>query len=98
MAVLNEPNLILCASARLARSLQSAHSEKQLKLGHHNWQPLNVKTLEPWLDALLTTALLSGELDFHHTPQRRLTALEERLIWQEVIASALKQEVIKGFI
>jgi probable DNA repair protein len=95
MTVSNEPKLILCASARLARSLQSAYSEKQLKLGHHNWQPLNVKTLEPWLDTLLTTALLLGELDFHSAPQRRLTALEERLIWQEVIAAALTQEVLK---
>lgn len=82
--------LILTPSARLARSLQLAHAQKNIGAGRKHWPSLNVKTLTQWLDETITAALLTGEIDVTHMPEKCLTALEERMLWQEVVSQHLK--------
>lgn len=82
--------LIVCSTSRLARSLQQEYTLTQLNQQIESWQPLNVTTLDSWLDELLIISLLSGEIDATQAPIKRLSAIEERLIWQAVIASKLK--------
>ena len=56
------PDLILCSTARLARSLQQAHARTQQQAGLTQWQPLPALTLTQWLadvTAQIARALLS---------------------------------------
>jgi len=84
-------SLILCPTKRLARSLQLAHQQTHIAQGHQTWQTLNVQTLDQWLAATVNVAILSGEIPSNQSPQKCLSPLEERLIWQAVIADQLKQ-------
>lgn len=88
----NSPDsmLIVCSTSRLARSLQQEYAQIQLNQQIEAWQPLNLKTLDNWLDELLSVALLSGDINASHAPMKRLSTVEERLIWQAVIATKLK--------
>ncbi len=90
----SQPFLILTSTARLARALQLAHSKENIEKNQQLWQPLNVKTLENWLDETLTNAILCGEIDTNGAPQKRLTALEERLLWQQAIRLSFKQNTL----
>lgn len=92
MDFLSADCLILTPSARLARSLQLQHAQKNAALGHTSWRTLNVKTLVQWLDETMSTALLTGEIDVQAAPEKNLTAVEERLLWQEVIAKHLRTQ------
>lgn len=92
MDFLSADSLILTPSARLARSLQLQHAQKNAALGYASWRTLNVKTLAQWLDEIITTALLTGEVDVLAAPEKCLTAIEERLLWQEVIAKHLRTQ------
>lgn len=86
--------LLLCPTRRLALSLQKAHQQKQLALGYTQWQPLNVKTLAAWLDEVMQHAYLTGDLPNHQTPKKQLSSLQERLIWQQVIATHFKHHAM----
>ena len=92
MDFLSTDYLTLTPSARLARSLQLQHAQKKAALGQSSWRTLNVKTLAQWLDETMTTALLTGEIDVKTAPEKCLTAIEERLLWQEVIAKHLRTQ------
>lgn len=85
------PSLIICSTKRIARSLQLAHQAEQQAKGLLQWQPLNVQTLDQWLEAVFSDALLTGEIDTQYAPSKKLSQLEERLIWQHVIGAKLKQ-------
>lgn len=89
-----QQTLLLCPTRRLALSLQKAHQQKQLALGHSQWAPLNVKTLAGWLDELIQHAYLMGELPNQQAPKKQLSSLQERLIWQQVIASHFKDHAM----
>lgn len=54
--------LMLCATARLARSLQLDHSEKMRAQGHAQWPMLPALTVRQWLDEVLAQAMLAGEI------------------------------------
>ena len=80
--------LILCPSARLARSIQNDMSRRQLQAGQKQWQSAPVLTLSQWLDNLIEEALLSGEIAKPHT---LLSPFNEQLLWQEVITQSLQK-------
>jgi exodeoxyribonuclease-5 len=63
--------LIVCSTSRLARSLQQEYAQTKINQKLASWQPLNVKTLDSWLDELLSIALLSGEIDATRAPSKR---------------------------
>ncbi|WP_137720076.1 PD-(D/E)XK nuclease family protein [Methylobacillus flagellatus] len=81
--------LILCSTARLARSLREQHA-RQLAGQGRPWQPLSALTLTQWLDDALDTALLSGDIAVDSVPVGRLSPAQERLLWEQAIETTLK--------
>jgi exodeoxyribonuclease-5 len=78
---------VLCATHRLARSLRLAHDEAQAANGLERWQPLPSLTVSQWLDAFTEQALLMGTLKVDAIPAVVLTAMQERLLWERIIAA-----------
>ncbi|WP_051525471.1 hypothetical protein [Methylobacillus glycogenes] len=104
-------HLMLCATARLARSLQIDHGNHMRAQGHAQWPMLAALTVRQWLDEVLAQAMLSGDMaqvgmngtdgingtddiDVTAIPQGVLSTVQERLLWEEVIAEALQAEVL----
>lgn len=84
------PDLILCSTPRLARSLQLAHARRQRQQGSRQWSPLPVMTLASWLEQWVETALLTGAIDAAQAPAGALNPMQERLLWEQAIESTLK--------
>ena len=80
--------LILCPSARLARSIQNDITRRQLQAGQQQWQSAPVLTLSQWLDNVIEEALLSGEIAELHA---LLSPFNEQLLWEEVITQSLQK-------
>ena len=81
--------LILCPSARLARSIQNDISRRQLQAKQKQWQSAPVLTLSQWLDnVVIEEALLSGKIA---EPHALLSPFNEQLLWQEVITQSLQK-------
>ena len=82
--------LILCPSARLARSIQTDIASQQLQSGKSQWVSPNVQTLSQWLDTLIEEDLLTGQIT-EAPPPYALSTLNEQLLWEEVITQSLKK-------
>ncbi|MEY3746901.1 MAG: hypothetical protein RL194_360, partial [Pseudomonadota bacterium] len=82
-------SLILCSTARLARSLRNLHA-RRLAVEQQQWQPLSAFTLNGWLDGQLEEALLCGDIAPDEVPRGRLSNAQERLLWEQAIESTLK--------
>ncbi len=80
--------LILCPSARLARSIKADIA--QVQLGQLQWQSPDVQTLSQWLESIIEESLLTGQIA-ETTPPYALSALNEQLLWEDVITQALKR-------
>lgn len=80
--------LILCPSARLARSIKADIA--QVQLGKLQWQSPDVQTLSQWLESVIEESLLTGQIA-ETTPPYALSALNEQLLWEDVITQALKR-------
>lgn len=93
---MNPPDnsIIICSTARLARSLNLAHGRRQREQGLSQWQPLHTLTLNQWLSAVLDGALLNGDIDASLAPRAVLSALQEPILWERVIDSALASELM----
>lgn len=85
----NPPSLILCSTARLARSLRNLHARK-LAAEQQQWQPLAAFTLGNWLDEQVEEAFLCGGIAPEEVPRGRLSNAQERLLWEQAIESSLK--------
>jgi probable DNA repair protein len=85
----NTNPLILCSTARLARSLRHLHDRK-LAAQQQQWQPLLAFTLNVWLDETLEQALLCGEIAPEDVPRGSLSSSQERLLWEQAIEATLQ--------
>lgn len=85
-----ESPVILCSTARLARSLQMVHQAKQVQSGVTQWQTANITTLSEWLNETIESAILLGEIDAATVPTAALNATQEGLLWEQSIQHALK--------
>ena len=83
------PLLILCSTARLARSLRLADERRQQAQGRAQWPPLPAQTLMQWLGETVTQAMLAGEIPLNTLPVRALDDMAERLLWETVISQSL---------
>jgi exodeoxyribonuclease-5 len=81
-------SLILCPTARLVRSIQADIAQKNMQLGQTQWQSVAVQTLSQWLDSMIEMRLLAGEIA---QPITQLSAFNEQLLWEDVIAASLKK-------
>jgi probable DNA repair protein len=80
--------LILCPSARLARSITNDLSAQNMQAGKMQWQSAPVMTLQQWLSGIIETGLLLGDIK---TPQALLSPFNEQLLWQQVITESLNK-------
>ncbi|MDP1982070.1 MAG: PD-(D/E)XK nuclease family protein [Sulfuritalea sp.] len=78
---------VLCATARLAVSLRQAHGELQMARGATVWRALQSSTPALWLEALVSRALLRGEIPPAGVPGTFLTWAQERSLWEQAIAA-----------
>jgi len=81
--------IILCSTARLARSLRHLHARK-LAAQQQQWQPLPTFTLSAWLEEQIEQALLCGGIAPDDIPRGMLSGAQERLLWEQAIESTLK--------
>lgn len=80
--------LILCPSARLARSIQNDIARAHLKQKKPQWHSPDVRTLSQWLECTIEEGLLTGDIEAQAVPYA-LSALNEQLLWEEVITQSL---------
>ena len=82
--------IILCATTRLARSLQMAQQRQQIKRGATQWVPQQITTIGDWLNNVVESAILLGEIDANSVPTNALNATQEGLLWEQSIQQSLK--------
>jgi probable DNA repair protein len=83
--------IILCSTARLARSLQMAQQRQHIQSGAKQWQAPLIITLNDWLNNIVETAILLGEINTDSIPTHALTATQEGLLWEQSIQQWLKK-------
>jgi exodeoxyribonuclease-5 len=83
-------SIILCPSARLARSIQNDITQQQTQAGKTQWHSPNVQTLSQWLETIIEQGLLTGAIN-EESPPYALSAFNEQLLWEDVIAQSLKK-------
>ena len=88
---MTDNSIILCPSARLARSIQNDIAQQRIQAGNTQWRSPDVQTLSQWLEKTTEQALLKGAIE-EAKPPYALSALNEQLLWEEVIAQALKYD------
>lgn len=84
----SQADLILCATHRLARHWTMA-GEGHVRLAR------TAKTIAQWLDAEIEQQLLLGHIS---DAPRRLTTIEERVLWRQVIDDALRGNPLAGLL
>ncbi|MDP2795083.1 MAG: PD-(D/E)XK nuclease family protein [Sulfurisoma sp.] len=83
---IERPAVILCATHRLTRELRLAHGRAQAAAGQVRWAALETATVSQWCGAVLREALLSGALPVGAAPRLVLSPMQERVLWERVIA------------
>ena len=83
-------SIILCPTARLLRAIQADITCAQLQAGHTQWQSAPVHTLSGWLDDIIESEMLAGNIAQPHT---LLIPFNEQLLWEEAITQSLKKNV-----
>jgi exodeoxyribonuclease-5 len=78
--------VVLCATARLALDLRRAHGDAQVARGAGTWRALQSSTPALWLDALVSRALLRGEIPPDVAAGGFLGHVQERNLWELAIA------------
>lgn len=83
-------SIILCPSARLARSIQSDIAQQQVRAGNAQWHSPDVQTLTQWLENIIAEGVLTGDIN-EQFPPYALSVFNEQLLWEEVITQSLKK-------
>jgi exodeoxyribonuclease-5 len=78
--------VVLCATARLALDLRRAHGDLQVARGAATWRALQSSTPALWLDALVSRALLRGDIPPDAAADGFLGIVQERNLWELAIA------------
>lgn len=86
----SQSRVVLCATTRLARSLQMAQQRQHIRDGETQWEAAHITTLSDWLSNVIEASILLGEIDASSIPTSCLNATQEALLWEQSIASALK--------
>ena len=87
-----QATLILCPTARLVRAIQSDIAKTNIAKGQLQWHSAPVQTLSNWLDGVIETALLAGNIAGNVSqPPALLAPLYEQLLWEDIITQSLKK-------
>lgn len=81
-------SLIICPAARLVRAIQMDTAQKNRANGKTQWQSTPVNTLLGWLDGMIESEMLIGNIV---QPQILLAPFNEQLLWEDVITQSLKK-------
>ncbi|MFV1921570.1 MAG: PD-(D/E)XK nuclease family protein [Methylotenera sp.] len=90
MSSLAESPVILCATTRLARSLQMTMQASLQQNGKTQWQAAAIYTLSDWLNNIIENAILLGEIEADNIPTEALSAMQEAMLWEQSIQQSLK--------
>jgi len=90
MSLATPSPLILCATARLARNLQMTQQKARIASGETQWETQTIITLAEWLNTVIETAILTGEIAADSVPTHALNATQEGLLWEQSIQQSLK--------
>jgi exodeoxyribonuclease-5 len=83
-------SIIICPSARLARSIQNDIAQQHIQAGEAQWLSPTVLTLTQWLEAVIEAELLTNQ-NAAQMPPYALSTFNEQLLWEEVITQSLKK-------
>ncbi len=93
LSQLNQQDLVLCATSRLARELRGEYDRLQQGAGRRQWPTLPAMTLAQWLDARLEEASLLGRMqEARMLPPFPLSGMQERVLWQTVIEACSRDQ------
>jgi len=91
-----ETAVILCSTARLARSLRLEQGRVRRTQGLAQWHPPTIRTLSQWLEDLVARAMLAGELPPDYLPRQTLDNMAERLLWERAITQETQGEATQA--
>ncbi len=78
----------------MVRAIQADIASAQLQAGHMQWQSASVHTLAGWLDSIIESEILVGNIVCNiGQPQTLLTPFNEQLLWEETITQSLKKNI-----
>lgn len=81
--------LILCATSRLAQSLNKQYADLMTGAGKSRWETLNAQTVSAWLDSLEEELALRS-IDLPEEFSRRVISdFEARLLFESIISKSL---------
>jgi len=83
-----QKTLTLCATARLARAFQQ-YQQQLLSQSSTQWNTPRISTLQQFLADFMQQAMLAGEISPEKLPLFSLSAVAEKILWQQVIQNAL---------
>ncbi|HSR01254.1 MAG TPA: hypothetical protein VLM20_00495, partial [Methylophilaceae bacterium] len=63
---------------------------RQKQSGNNQWQAPEIYTLPDWLDHVIETAILLGNIEADTVPTQVLSAMQEGLLWEQSIQQSLK--------
>ncbi|MDZ4213047.1 MAG: DNA helicase, partial [Methylotenera sp.] len=87
---LSSHSIIICPSARLARSIQNDIAQQHIQAGEAQWLSPTVLTLTQWLEAVIEAELLTNQ-NAAQMPPYALSSFNEQLLWEDVITQSLKK-------
>jgi exodeoxyribonuclease-5 len=87
-----EDEIVLCATARLARTLPLEVAARA-QVGEAGVPVPRTATITQWLGEIVEEALLCGEVQPEALPKRVLSAQAEQLLWERCVRAALDDEV-----
>jgi len=84
-----QDSVIVCSTARLARSLRLSHGRARKAAGDVQWQPLPALTLSQWLGNTVEQAILQGNILLEEVPRMVLNKAQELSLWERIIERSL---------
>ena len=83
---------VITANLRLARELQQEYDHEQEAAGRSCWPTPGILPLSAWLSEMWREWLFSGQAE---TAARLLRPAEERAVWESIIRSKTKNELLE---
>jgi len=83
---------VITANLRLARELQQQYDHEQQEAGLSSWPTPSILPLSAWLSEMWREWLFSGKAE---TTARLLRPAEERAIWEGIIRSMTRNELLE---
>lgn len=84
-----EELLVLCATSRLAQTLQERFGRKMMQAGKTRWRFLAAQTIDQWFDCLAEEILLKTPEAQERLSRHVLSDFQAKLVFEQIIADDL---------